>query len=148
MKRILITATQEREVELTIGACEVFDLVPGTAIVLGPDGRVHRITHAGPRLLVNGKELEARLVDPRDRRHGAGGAGEGGHRDIKAAMPGKVVKVLVEAGQAVEAGTGLLILEAMKMQNEVRATAAGHVGAIRVNIGDTVASGQVLVTLE
>jgi len=54
----------------------------------------------------------------------------------------------VEPEQTVEAGVGLLILEAMKMQNEVRAPGAGRVAAVRVAVGDTVASGQVLVTLE
>ena len=63
-------------------------------------------------------------------------------------MPGKVIKILVEPEQTVEAGEGLLILEAMKMQNEVRAPGAGRVAAVRVAVGDTVASGQVLVTLE
>jgi biotin carboxyl carrier protein len=63
-------------------------------------------------------------------------------------MPGKVIKVLVEPGQTVEAAAGLLILEAMKMQNEVRSPGPGTVAAVRVAVGDTVASGQVLVTLE
>lgn len=71
-----------------------------------------------------------------------------GRRDVKAAMPGKVIKILVSLDDAVEPGAGLLILEAMKMQNEVRAVGTGRVTAIRVEVGETVASGQVLVTLE
>jgi biotin carboxyl carrier protein len=63
-------------------------------------------------------------------------------------MPGKVVRLLTAPGAAVEAGQGLLILEAMKMQNELRSPRAGVVAALRVAEGDTVSTGQVLVTLE
>ena len=147
MKRILVTETGEREVEITPGAAPSMTVEAGTTLVLD-GGRVHRVTRAGDRLLVNGKAVRATLEDPRDRRRGAGAGAGAGHRDVKAAMPGKVIKVLVEAGQHVEAGTGLLILEAMKMQNEVRSPGAGHVGSVRVGVGDTVAAGQVLVTLE
>jgi biotin carboxyl carrier protein len=147
MKRILVTETGEREVEITPGAALTMAVEAGTTLVFD-GGRVHRVTRAGDRLLVNGKEVRASLEDPRDRRRGAGAGAGAGHREIKAAMPGKVIKVLVEPGRHVEAGEGLLILEAMKMQNEVRSPGAGHVGAVRVAVGDTVAAGQVLVTLE
>ena len=62
-------------------------------------------------------------------------------------MPGLVVRVLVEAGQEVAAGTGVVVLEAMKMENELKATAAGVVGAIKVGAGEPVEKGQVLVEL-
>ena len=112
------------------------------------DARVHRVTHANGRLLVNGKEVRLSLADPRNRRRNANNNADSGRRDIKAAMPGKVIKILVELGQPVEPAAGLLILEAMKMQNEVRSPGTGRVAAVRVAVGDTVASGQVLVTLE
>jgi biotin carboxyl carrier protein len=60
-------------------------------------------------------------------------------------MPGLVVRILVEAGQEVEVGAGLVVLEAMKMENELRATAAGTVGAVRAQPGEAVEKGQVLV---
>ena len=69
-------------------------------------------------------------------------------RDVKAAMPGKVVRLLASPGDNVEAGQGLLILEAMKMQNELRSPRPGVVASVRIAEGDTVSSGQVLVTLE
>jgi pyruvate carboxylase subunit B len=63
-------------------------------------------------------------------------------------MPGKVVRLLASPGDNVEAGQGLLILEAMKMQNELRSPRPGVVASVRIAEGDTVSSGQVLVTLE
>ncbi len=110
-------------------------------------GVVTRVTVYNGRLLVNGRAIELEVLDPRNRRMNAGG-GESGARDVKAAMPGKVVRLLVEVGDSVAPGQGLVTLEAMKMQNEVRSPATGRVAAIRVREGDTVASGQVLVTLE
>lgn len=147
MKRILVTPHAEKEIEVDSGALPRHELEEGTTVVID-GGRVHRVTQAGGRMLVNGKEVRWSLADPRDRRRGGAGSADSGRRDVKAAMPGKVIRILVEPGQTVEATEGLLILEAMKMQNEVRAPGAGQVAAVRVNVGDTVASGQVLVTLE
>jgi biotin carboxyl carrier protein len=62
-------------------------------------------------------------------------------------MPGKVVRVLVEAGTAVEKGTGIVIVEAMKMQNEMKSPRAGVVLAVNVKQGDTVNAGDVLATV-
>jgi biotin carboxyl carrier protein len=67
--------------------------------------------------------------------------------EITAPMPGKVTQVLVQTGQRVEAGEGLLILEAMKMENRLVAEAAGTVEEIRVAAGDMVDGGQVLVVM-
>jgi pyruvate carboxylase subunit B len=60
-------------------------------------------------------------------------------------MPGLVVRVEVEPGQAVVAGQGIVVLEAMKMENELRASAAATVAAVRVAPGATVEKGEVLV---
>jgi biotin carboxyl carrier protein len=111
-------------------------------------GRVIRVTQAGEEFLVNGKRLAMATDDPRDRKRSAAGGHGAGKRDVKAAMPGKVIRVLVEPGETVTAGQGLLILEAMKMQNELRSPAAGRVAAVRVQCNDAVAAGQSLVTLE
>lgn len=147
MKRILVGLEAEKEIEFDPAALPLAPLEQGTTLVLhGAD--VHRVTHANGRLLVNGKEVRLSLANPRDRRRNGGNNADSGRREVKAAMPGKVIKILVDVEQTVEAGVGLLILEAMKMQNEVRAPGAGRVAAVRVAVGDTVASGQVLVTLE
>jgi biotin carboxyl carrier protein len=68
-----------------------------------------------------------------------------GPATLRAPMPGLVVRVLVEPGQEIEAGSGLVVLEAMKMENELKAPAAGTVGAIRAQAGEPVEKGQVLV---
>jgi pyruvate carboxylase subunit B len=63
-------------------------------------------------------------------------------------MPGLVARVLVEVGQRVEAGTGVVVLEAMKMENELRAGQAGLVRAIPVSPGQAVEKGQLLVEFD
>ena len=62
-------------------------------------------------------------------------------------MPGKILSVNVKSGDKVEAGDVLLILEAMKMQNEIMAPEDGTVSEVRVNAGDTVSTGDVMVIL-
>lgn len=79
-------------------------------------------------------------------RKGAGRAGGAGGT-VKAPMPGRVVRVLVKAGDAVEKGSGLVVLEAMKMQNELQAPCAGTVKDVLVAEGDGVEGGAPLVTI-
>jgi len=74
----------------------------------------------------------------------ATGAGE----PINAPMPGNILKVNVQAGQAVKSGDVLMILEAMKMENEIMCPKDGTVTAVTVNAGATVESGQVLCTIQ
>ena len=62
-------------------------------------------------------------------------------------MPGKVVRVLVEAGVSVEKDTGIVVVEAMKMQNELKSPRTGVVIAVNVVPGDTVNAGEVLATI-
>ncbi len=93
--------------------------------------------------------LDIKLFDPKRLRGSAADAEHGdGAADIRTAMPGKVVRVLVEVGDAVEKGGGVLVVEAMKMQNELRSPKAGTVKEIRVIEGATVASGDVLAVIE
>ena len=89
------------------------------------------------------------LTDPK-RLRGAQAAGShaDGISQIIAPMPGKVVRVLVEAGAEVEAGDGLVVVEAMKMQNEMKAPKAGKVTSVNVITGATVNAGDVLVVVE
>jgi biotin carboxyl carrier protein len=63
-------------------------------------------------------------------------------------MPGRVVRVLVEAGDEVEEGQGVVVIEAMKMQNELKSPKAGRVVRLGAAVGDTVGSGDVLVVVE
>ena len=79
---------------------------------------------------------------------GGGGAGAAGSGSIEVPMQGTIVKVLVEVGQAVEVGAGIVVLEAMKMENQINADKAGTVKEIQVAAGDTVGGGDVLAIIE
>ena len=89
------------------------------------------------------------IVDPRRLRSGQNSGGHHhGVAQIVAPMPGKVVKVQVEAGAAVEKGVGVVVVEAMKMQNEMKSPRAGVVVSVNVQPGDTVNAGDVLFVLD
>jgi biotin carboxyl carrier protein len=102
------------------------------------------------RVLVDGRNYHINLVD--ERRVRVGGTQSGlelqGRQLISVPMPGKIIAVLVSEGDAVEKGQGLVIVEAMKMENEVRSPATGTVRDIKVKPGDTVEGGAVLVVVE
>ena len=90
-----------------------------------------------------------KIVDPRRLRSGQNsGAHQHGVAQIVAQMPGKVVKVQVEAGETVEKGVGVVVVEAMKMQNEMKSPRAGVVVSVNVKPGDTVNAGDVLAVIE
>lgn len=94
-------------------------------------------------------EYHAEVIDPRSwrgRRHGALEAE--GRQQIAAPMPGKVVRLLVKAGDAVEAGQGLLVVEAMKMQNEIRSPKSGKIEKLFATEGQAVNAGEVLLWVE
>jgi len=78
----------------------------------------------------------------------SGGAAGGGSGQIAVPMQGTIVKVLVEVGQAVEAGQSVVVLEAMKMENQIEADKSGTVKAVNVKPGDTVGAGDVVVVIE
>jgi len=102
------------------------------------------------RVLVDGRNYHIHLVD--ERRMLVGGAQSGiqfqGRQKVSVPMPGKVIAVLVSEGDKVEKGQGLVIVEAMKMENEVHSPIAGEVKEIKVKPGDTVEGGAVLVIVE
>lgn len=90
-----------------------------------------------------------KIIDPRRLRSGQNsGAHHHGVAQIVAQMPGKVVKVHVEAGAEVEKGVGVVVVEAMKMQNEMKSPRAGVVVSVNVKPGDTVNAGDVLFVLD
>jgi pyruvate carboxylase subunit B len=98
-----------------------------------------------------GERHELEVVDERTRHIRSltgGGAKASGPTVLKAPMPGMVMKVAVEAGQRVAAGAALVVLEAMKMENELRAPTAAVVKGVRVKPGEAVEKGQVLVEFE
>lgn len=100
---------------------------------------------------LGGHGARLRVLDPQAARvralHRSGGAG-GGENRVLSPMPGRVVKVLVAVGDTVRAGQGVVIVEAMKMENELRAGVAGVVQTVRCAAGDLVEGGAELVVLE
>lgn len=93
--------------------------------------------------------LDIKLIDPKRLRGTASDAEHGdGAAEIRTAMPGKVVRILIEKGASVEKGDGVLVVEAMKMQNELKSPKAGVVKDIRVQEGATVSAGDVLAIIE
>jgi biotin carboxyl carrier protein len=102
------------------------------------------------RVLVDGRNYHVHLVD--ERRVRVGGHQSDvqlqGRQKVSVPMPGKVIAVLVSEGDSVERGQGLVIVEAMKMENEVRSPLAGEVKEIRVKPGDAVEGGAVLIVVE
>lgn len=115
------------------------------------DGTQHSLVHNRignqHEIMMSGSRIEVEIVDPLalKRKSREDAEGEGGV--VKALMPGRIVRVLVELGQALQKGTGLLILEAMKMENEIQAPVDGTVEEIFVKPGDTVEGGAPLVQL-
>jgi biotin carboxyl carrier protein len=111
------------------------------------DARVEDTPEGTVVVVIDGYRFEIDVRDPRRMRHrGTGGAGEG-VQNVVAPMPGKVVRVLVAPGDAVEPGQGLIVVEAMKMQNEMKAARAGSVLSVSAREGATVAAGEVLATI-
>jgi biotin carboxyl carrier protein len=102
------------------------------------------------RVLVDGRNYRIHLVDERRVRVGAAQSSLQlqGRQMVSVPMPGKIIAVLVAVGDAVEKGQGLVIVEAMKMENEVRSPISGEVKEIKVKPGDTVEGSALLVIVE
>jgi biotin carboxyl carrier protein len=148
----------------------------GNRFTIAVDGQLHvvdavRLDGTGMSLLFGdgGRSVEAQIVpgaapgeklvwldgvtaaatiDGRRARRGAGAQRDNGDRRISAPMPGRVVRVLVGPGDEVEAHQPVLVIEAMKMENELRAPRAGRVRDVAVEQGASVEAGRVLVVIE
>ena len=104
---------------------------------------------AAPRVVIGEKSFEYEVRDPRSlgaRR--AKAASSDGPKKIKAPMPGKVVRIVAPEGTQVEAGQGVIVIEAMKMQNELKSPKAGVVKKIHAAEGATVNAGDALAEIE
>lgn len=98
---------------------------------------------------VHGRSYEVTIVDPKRLRSGQNSdRHHHGVAELVAQMPGKVVRVHIEAGATVEKGAGVVVVEAMKMQNEMKSPRTGTVVSINVQPGDTVNAGDVLAVLD
>jgi len=131
------------------GLADVVEIAPNTFSVLA-GGQSHEVcvtSYPGGKLILQTGRFDfaARVQDPRawnSRRDG--GAEAEGRQQILAPMPGKVVRVLVKAGDEVRTGQGLLVVEAMKMQNEIRSSKNGTVERVMAVEGQAVNAGEIL----
>ena len=137
--------------EYTLEASEV---EPGVYL-LKNNGRIYEayVSDIGPggntKVTVRGQTFEVAIFDPKRLRSSQSDHSHGdGRAEIKTAMPGKVVRIMAEVGQTVEKGAGVIVVEAMKMQNEMRPPKDGIVKEIRTSEGATVNAGEILVVIE
>jgi biotin carboxyl carrier protein len=157
----------QADVEIRREATRVFASVDGRAyeldarpspsgLLLTADGAVFDCRVEGEPtsglpvdVFVGTQRFSITLIDPRGLRGAAdAAAGADGVARIIAPMPGKVVRVLVELGSQIEAGAGVIVVEAMKMQNEMKSPKAGVVVALNVEVDATVNGGDVLAVIE
>jgi biotin carboxyl carrier protein len=110
-------------------------------VAFEPERRGEQIVH------VDGRRVNVTFVDRAHRRRKPADGAPGAH-DIVAPMPGRIVKVLVKPGDAVVANQGLVVVEAMKMENELRATRNGTVASVAVSEGMSVEANTVVVVVE
>jgi biotin carboxyl carrier protein len=133
-------------------AADLCELAPGVLSLL-MEGRSFRCVHVPSpddrMVAVGGHQFRVAVTDPRSLRERRKRSGVGnGKLLIKASIPGRVARVLVAAGDDVAAHQAILVIEAMKMQNELKAARDGRVAEVRVAAGEAVAAGQVLAVLE
>jgi biotin carboxyl carrier protein len=152
----LIVNGREERIRISAGRFRIGDGPEREASVAAPQPGVYSVLLDGCSYLarveegvvtVNGFRYEIEVRDPRRWSRQSRGGAQAGAQDIKASMPGKVVRVLVAVGDAVEAGQGIVVVEAMKMQNEMKAPRSGKVIGIAAKAGATVTAGEVLATV-
>lgn len=128
------------------GKASIVPLEPGVLSII-VDGRSYEARVRNGAVYVNGARYNVEVEDPRAPKVRAA-AGLEARQTLKAAMPGKIVRVLVSEGDEVTVGQGIAVVEAMKMQNEVRSPKAGRVVSVGVKEGAAVNAGDVLAVVE
>lgn len=131
---------------------EMSPMPGGGYSLVGPDSRhaeatVHQQTDGSVRVHVGGDVFTFEFLDELTARaqQAAGGKVKKKSADVKAAIPGRVLRLLVKPGDVVTASQPLLILEAMKMENDVRSHRDGTIRSVEVSAGQAVGAGDVLV---
>jgi len=126
---------------------------PGMFLVI-INGRVYRcalerLSTGETQVVVNSRRVSIAVSDRKHFRQNTGATtGGGGPAALSSPMPGKVVRILLKPGDQVAAHQGVLVVEAMKMQNEIQSPRAGKVLEINVSEGQTVNAGQILARVE
>jgi biotin carboxyl carrier protein len=110
-------------------------------ISVTPNGEAYKVS-------INGRALDIEILDSRAALRKAAQQSHSGAVELRAPMPGKVVRVLVDQGTAVEMNQGVLVVEAMKMQNEIKSPKKGVVKKLGVKEGAAVNSGDLLAIVE
>jgi biotin carboxyl carrier protein len=126
---------------------DIVETEPGVWSVLF-EGRSYEARVSGQEIVVNGCRLAFEIEDPRAWTRAGNSAAAHGRVSIVAPMPGKVVRVLAAEGDRVDAGQGIVVVEAMKMQNEMKSPRAGVVVSVAVRENDSVNSGALLAAIE
>lgn len=161
MKLVVTINAEETEVNITRDGRNVKAFVDGReysieasepepgVFLLKHDGRVYEAFADAKSVTLRGTTSDISVTDPkRLRGSGRSGGADSGHAEIRTAMPGKVVRILKAEGDNVAKGEGVIVVEAMKMQNEMKAPKDGTIGEIKVAEGDTVGAGDVLVVID
>ena len=137
--------------ESASGKVSVAEIRPGVFSLL-LDGKsltaYTAMTDAGLEVWTGTQRHLLSIADARDKSPRSKKAVAAGPLEIKAQMPGKVVKLLIASGESVRAGQGVIVVEAMKMQNEMKSPKDGVISHIRVQEGATVAAGETMMVIE
>ena len=168
MKLFVEIEHEKHEVEIvpdgsTLKACvgdrnyvlEASEPEPGV-FLLKHEGRIFEAfvspgtsSNASYQVRIANAEIEATVTDPkRLRGSSVEDDNTSGRVEIRTAMPGKIVRILVSTGDAVQKGDGVIVVEAMKMQNEMRSPKDGTVSEIKVAESDTVSAGDILLVID
>ena len=155
-KEFLVEIIDDKHISVDGKVYEVdFESVSGQPVYsLIVDGRSHE-SYVAPgdhdwQVLLRGRLYPVTVEDEREKRlrsAAGGGVAETGEFHLRAPMPGLIVAILVEEGQAIKKGQVLLILESMKMQNELKSPRDGSLGRVRVKAGETVEQKQTLLSV-
>jgi biotin carboxyl carrier protein len=129
-----------------LGNANIVEIEPGVYSVLS-GGNSWEARVSGDEITILGQQFRFEIEDPRQWKPSGGSTDAFGRSSVVASMPGKVVRLLVSTGDEVTAGQGIVVVEAMKMQNELKAPRSGRVSSINVREHDSVNAGAVLATI-
>lgn len=126
---------------------DVIEVEPGVFSVI-LHGRSYEARIDGDQVTIAGHRLHVEVRDPRRWNPASAGLRGEGRATVKAPMPGKIIRLLVQPGDEVTSGQGIVVIEAMKMQNELKAPRAGRIASVSVKENDAVTAGTVLAAIE
>lgn len=142
MEKVLIDG-----VAVEPAAASVVEVEPGVFSLI--DGGIsYEVRISGNQAVVHGHPFRFEIEDPRQWKRAGAAAAANAPASIVAPMPGKVVRVLVAVGDCVLAGQGIVVVEAMKMQNELKSPRDGRVASLKAEVGASVTGGAVLAAIE